>query len=119
MTTKASLRPASPTYVQKLKQQGDIRHIGFSSHAPKMAMRVIETGLPEMMLFSINPAFDLYPADVHVLNDSPDAAAFKGRTPPAPPSTRLCAQKGIGITVMKTLGAGKLISPSTPPSANR
>ena len=67
-----------------------------------------------MMLFSINPAFDLYPADVHVLNDSPDAAAFQGMDPTRASSTSLCAQKGIGITVMKTLGAGKLISPSTP-----
>jgi predicted aldo/keto reductase-like oxidoreductase len=102
-------------YVLKLKQQGDIRHIGFSSHAPKTAMRVIETGLPEMMLFSINPAFDLYPADVHVLNDSPDTAAFQGMDPTRAALYKLCAQKGVGITVMKTLGAGKLISPEHTP----
>lgn len=34
-------------YVQKLKEQGYIKHIGFSSHNPNMAMRVINTGLPE------------------------------------------------------------------------
>ena len=43
-------------YVRRLKEKGDIRHIGFSSHNPEMATRVIETGLPEMMLFSINLA---------------------------------------------------------------
>lgn len=102
-------------YVQKLKAQGDIRHIGFSSHDPKMAMRVIETGVPEMMLFSINPAFDLYPADVHVLNDSPDTAAFKGMDPTRAALYKLCEQRGVGITVMKTLGAGKLISPEHTP----
>ena len=102
-------------YVLKLKENGDIRHIGFSSHDPKMAMRAIETGLPEMMLFSINPAFDLYPADVHVLNDSPDPAAFKGMDPTRAALYKLCEQRGIGITVMKTLGAGKLISPEHTP----
>lgn len=102
-------------YVLKLKEKGDIRHIGFSSHDPKTAMRVIETGLPEMMLFSINPAFDLYPADTHVLNDSMDPAAFRGIDPTRAAFYKLCEQRGIGITVMKTLGAGKLISPEHTP----
>ena len=33
-------------YVLKLKQKGDIRHIGFSSHNPNTAIRVSNTGLP-------------------------------------------------------------------------
>ena len=98
-------------YVQGLKQRGDIRHIGFSSHDPAMARRVIETGLPETMLFSINLAFDLYPADVHVLNaENPDLKAFQGLDPARAGLYRLCEEKGVGITVMKTLGAGKLVS---------
>lgn len=100
-------------YVLKLKQQGDIRHIGFSSHNPNMASRVIKTGLPEMMLFSINLAFDLYPADTNALdelNDGLDKSAFCGFDPTRAALYTLCEQKGIGITVMKTLGAGKLIS---------
>ena len=44
-------------YAQKLKKDGYIRHIGFSSHDPVIAAKVVETGLPEIMLFSINPAF--------------------------------------------------------------
>lgn len=56
-------------YVLRLKQQGDIRHIGFSSHNPVTAAQVIKTGLPEMMMFSINLAFDLYPAEVNALDE--------------------------------------------------
>ena len=56
-------------YVQKLKKNGDIRHIGFSSHNPEMATRVVETGVPEMLLFSINLAFDLYPSETNVLDE--------------------------------------------------
>ncbi|RGY99092.1 aldo/keto reductase [Clostridium sp. AM58-1XD] len=100
-------------YVQQLKQKGDIKHIGFSSHNPNMAMRVINTGLPEMMMFSINLAFDLYPAETNALdelNQGLDREAFRGFDPTRAALYALCEQKNIGITVMKTLGAGKLIS---------
>lgn len=100
-------------YVRHLKEQGDIRHIGFSSHNPAMAKRVIETGLPEMMMFSVNLAFDLYPAEVNALeklDSQMDASAFKGLDPQRAALYKLCEQRGVGITVMKTLGAGKLIS---------
>lgn len=100
-------------YVQRLKKQGDIGHIGFSSHNPEMAMRVIETGLPEILLFSINMAFDLYPAETYVLDElgqGLDSSAFRGIDPKRAALYKLCEQKGVGITVMKTLGAGKLIS---------
>lgn len=100
-------------YVQQLKKQGDIRHVGFSSHNPAMAKRVIETGVPEMMMFSINPAFDLYPADTNVLDELEQGfnqKAFRGFDPERARLYKLCEQRGVGITVMKTLGAGKLIS---------
>ncbi len=104
-------------YVQRLKTQGDISHIGFSSHNPGMAMRVIETGLPEMLLFSINLAFDLYPAETYVLDELEqlDSAAFRGIDPKRAALYKFCEQKGVGITVMKTLGAGKLLSPMHTP----
>lgn len=104
-------------YVQKLKRQGDIRHIGFSSHNPVTAMKVIRTGVPEMMMFSINPAFDMYPAETDVLGEleNMDGAAFKGIDPKRAELYKLCEQEGVGITVMKTLGAGKLISPEYTP----
>lgn len=107
-------------YVQKLKRQGDIRHIGFSSHNPNMARRVVETGVPEMMMFSINLAFDLYPAEMNALEalgQGLDQEAFRGFDPTRAALYRLCEQKNIGITVMKTLGAGKLISAEHTPFA--
>jgi len=107
-------------YVQKLKQNGDIGHIGFSSHNPNTAIRVIKTGLPEMMLFSINPAFDMLPAGEYVFDHSDKgfgAELFRGIDPKRTELYQLCEQKQIGITVMKTLGAGKLISPEHTPFA--
>jgi predicted aldo/keto reductase-like oxidoreductase len=105
-------------YAQKLKDKGDIGHIGFSSHNPEMAAKVIQTGLPEIMMFSINLAFDLCPPDTYALDaleqDWRDAG-FHGIDPERASLYTLCEQKGVGISVMKTLGAGKLISPEHTP----
>ncbi len=100
-------------YVQGLKKDGYIHHIGFSSHNPEMAMRVINTGVPEMMLFSINAAFDMLPSGESVftsLENGFDAKIMRGIEPSRAALYKLCEQKGVGITVMKTLGAGKLLS---------
>lgn len=100
-------------YVLRLKQQGDIRHIGFSSHNPVTAAQVIKTGLPEMMMFSINLAFDLYPAEVNALDELSqglDKNAFYGFDPTRAALYALCEKMGVGITSMKTLGGGKLVS---------
>jgi len=107
-------------YVRHLKEQGDIGHIGFSSHNPKTAIKVINTGLPEMLLFSINPAFDMLPSDEYILDHLKsgfDPKLFRGIDPKRAELYKLCSQKQIGITVMKTLGGGKLISKEHTPFA--
>jgi predicted aldo/keto reductase-like oxidoreductase len=104
-------------YVQTLKKKGDIGHIGFSSHNPVTAMRVINTGLPEMMLFSINPAFDMLPSSEYVFDHVESGFGtqlFRGLDPKRAELYKLCTLKQIGITVMKTLGGGKLVSEAPP-----
>lgn len=108
------------TYAQKLKQQGDIKHIGFSSHNPVTAMKAIETGVPEMLMFSINPAFDMLPSSEYVfdhMDKNFGADLFRGIDPTRAELYKLCDQKQIGITVMKSLGGGKLISAEHTPFA--
>ncbi|MCL2634118.1 MAG: aldo/keto reductase [Oscillospiraceae bacterium] len=105
-------------YALKLKQNGDIGNIGFSSHNPLTAIKAINTGLPELMMFSINPAFDIIPADESIfthLDNGFNTDSFNGIDPKRAELYKLCEQKGIGITVMKSLGAGKLISPEHTP----
>jgi len=107
-------------YVQRLKRQGDIGHIGFSSHNPKTAMKAIETGLPEMLMFSVNPAFDMLPAGEYVFDHFEKGFGrefFRGIDPERAALYTLCERKGIGITVMKSLGAGKLLSAGHTPFA--
>ena len=53
-------------YVMELKNSGVIHHIGMSSHNPKVAVKAAESGYVEMILFSINPAFDMLPASDNI-----------------------------------------------------
>lgn len=46
-------------YARELKKNGQIRHIGLSSHNPKVAMAAVESGLIEVLMFSVNPCYDL------------------------------------------------------------
>ena len=50
-------------YVRELKRKGTIRHIGLSTHNPAVGKAAALSGEIEMILFSVNPAFDLLPAD--------------------------------------------------------
>ena len=71
------------------------------------------TGLPEMLMFSINPAFDMLPAEKYVFDHFDTdfgVDQFRGIDPKRAELYKLCMQKEIGITVMKAFGGGKLLS---------
>ena len=49
-------------YARELKSKGLIKHIGISSHNPQAALKAIESGSIEVLMFSVNPCYDLQPA---------------------------------------------------------
>lgn len=101
------------SYVQQLKQDGRIRAIGASSHDPDMAERIVNTGTIELLMFSVNLAFDMFPTDLYALSfleNKIDSIRLKGINPVRARLYELCESKGIAITTMKTFGAGKLLS---------
>jgi predicted aldo/keto reductase-like oxidoreductase len=105
-------------YVQDLKQQGTIRAIGASSHNPLAARRMVEAGFLDLLMFSINPAFDMAPRGLNVLDHIEDNFNYeKNLDNDRAALYRLCEQRGVAITVMKTLGAGKLLSREHTPFA--
>ncbi len=108
-------------YVLDLKRKGSIRAIGASSHNPAVARRVVETGVVDLLMFSINPAFDMMPSGSDIVDMLDDAYFSSRRAENVEHSRaelyRLCERKGVAITVMKTLGAGKLLSPVHSPFA--
>lgn len=100
-------------YAQGLKQKGVIRGIGASSHNPVIAKKVVETGVVDLLMFSVNPAFDMVPADVDVLNylsDGFDKNQMLTIDQKRSELYKTCDKLDIPITVMKTLGGGKLLS---------
>ena len=105
-------------YAQDLKRQGQIRAIGAGSHDPRTARRIVETGLVDLLMFSINPAFDMAPAETYIIDYLDKALDFEKKLDHDRAALyRLCEQRGVAITVMKTLGAGKLISAQHTPFA--
>ena len=104
-------------YARQLKAEGRIRHIGVSSHNPNVARKMVESGAIEVLMFSVNPCYDLQPGDEdieklwadesyagHLVNMDPDRQALY----------ELCESRGVGITVMKAFGGGDLLTDQSP-----
>lgn len=104
-------------YVQELKKTGVIHHIGMSTHNPNVAKRAVESGIVEMILFSINPAFDLLPAseDINAYFVEEYDAGLGGIAPERAELYRLCEQHEVGITVMKGFAGGRLFDEKRSP----
>ena len=64
-------------YALQLKQHGIIRAIGASSHNPVIARKLLDTGIVDVLMFSINPAFDMTPAGTNVLDTVEELAQQK------------------------------------------
>ncbi|MEA4853737.1 MAG: aldo/keto reductase [Christensenella sp.] len=97
----------------KMKEEGRFRVLGVSSHDSVVAQKLVLSGIFDVLMFGINPMFDFAMSheDVrrflnglapekgeHILIDKNRAELY-----------RLCEQKGVGITAMKSLGAGRLL----------
>lgn len=104
-------------YVRGLKGDGVIRHIGLSTHNPAVAKLAAECGEIEMLLFSINPAFDLLPASEDMTQYFAEQYAenLGGIAPEREALYRLCEERGVGITVMKGYAGGRLFDAKTSP----
>lgn len=105
-------------YVQELKAAGSIRHIGMSTHNPDMAKRAAESGLFEMILFSVNPAFDMHPPcdDLDTYFAVEDYREdLNGIDQVRAEVYRLCEQNDVGITVMKPYAGGRMLDKKRSP----
>ena len=104
-------------YVYELKEKGIIRHIGMSTHNPIIAKKAVESGIIEMMMFSVNPAFDILPPTEDVDSYFADEfdADLGGIAPERAELYRLCEQHDVGITVMKGFAGGRLFDEKRSP----
>ncbi|MCR4896235.1 MAG: aldo/keto reductase [Lachnospiraceae bacterium] len=103
-------------YVKELHAKGIIRHIGLSTHNPVIGKLAVETGFIEMILFSINPAFDMRPAteDLDTMWEGYDQG-LSGIDPERARFYQMCEEQNVGITVMKGYFGGALLDPERSP----
>ncbi|MBE6132660.1 MAG: (4Fe-4S)-binding protein [Erysipelotrichaceae bacterium] len=92
-------------YLKELKEKNIIHHIGFSSHTPSVANKIIDLGIVDMMMFSINPAYDFEKGDEYGIGSVKERFDLFKR----------CEKEGIGISVMKPFFAGQLLSSEQSP----
>lgn len=105
------------SYVKDLKDKGVICHIGMSTHNPEVALLAAKSGLIEVLMFSINPAFDMLPPTsdmTEYFKDNYDEN-LGGIAPERAELYRLCEGEGVGLTVMKGYGGGRLFNKETSP----
>ena len=106
-------------YVLDLKKAGRIRHIGLSSHNPQVALKAVQSGHIEVLMFSVNPCYDLQPAseDVEDLwREKNYAAPLVNMDSERQELYEVCQRLGVGITVMKVFGGGDLLDASLSPA---
>lgn len=104
-------------YVRAEKGAGRIDHIGISTHNPEVALRAAETPDIEMIMFSINPAFDMLPASEELddLFKEEYQPGLENMDPQRKRLYALCEENGVGITVMKPFAGGRLFSAEKSP----
>ena len=91
-------------YIQSLKKQGVVRHVGLSSHTPAVAQKALDLGILDMVMFSINPGYD-YQQGEYAIGQVDERQALYRR----------CQAEGVGISVMKAFSGGQLLKAEASP----
>lgn len=85
-------------YILQMKEEGVVRHLGLSSHTPSVIQRIMDDTEIDMLMFSVNPAYDYGHGEY--ANGSVDERASVYRR---------CQKEGVGISVMKPFSGGQLL----------
>lgn len=91
-------------YLMQMKEQGVVKHIGLSSHTPSTIQTVLDEVPVDMLMFSVNPAYDYQKGEY-----------AKGSVDERTAVYRRCETEGIGISVMKPFSGGQLLDASISP----
>ena len=91
-------------YIRELKAKGVVHHIGLSSHTPALVHKVLDLGIVDMVMFSINPVYDYGRGDYGIGENDERYALY-----------RRCQREGVGISVMKPFCGGQLLDAAQSP----
>ncbi|MDL2219343.1 aldo/keto reductase [Ruminococcaceae bacterium OttesenSCG-928-O06] len=106
-------------YALELKEKGIIGAVGLSSHNPEAALAAVNSGFIDVLMFSVNPCYDLQPAGEDVEALWADEAYEKPLVNMDAQRQELyetCQRRGVGITVMKAFGGGDLLDAELSPA---
>lgn len=95
---KEYMEGGSYDYLLEMKKAGVVKHLGLSTHAPALANAVLDMGVIDMMMFSINPMYDYGQGEYSIGNSAERYELY-----------RRCEKEGVGISVMKPFNAGQLL----------
>lgn len=99
-------------YAKEQQAAGHIRHIGLSTHNTDVALAAVESGEIDVILFSVNPAYDMLPPtdDVELLfAEGTFDRVYTGIDPKREALYHACAGAGVALTVMKPFAGGLLL----------
>jgi predicted aldo/keto reductase-like oxidoreductase len=102
-----------------LKKAGTVKAVGISSHNPRVALAAAQSGKIDVIMFSVNPCYDLQPASEDCEDLWDDAAYAKKLINMDPEREKLyatCQSLGVAITVMKPFGGGDLLDAELSPA---
>ncbi|KUO60045.1 MAG: aldo/keto reductase [Gracilibacter sp. BRH_c7a] len=106
-------------YAKELKAKGIIKSLGISTHNTDIAFRAVESGIIDVVLFSINAAYDMLPPieDVDILFEESTFInrTYEGIDPKRDKLYQTSQNAGVALTVMKGYGAGTLLSDKESP----
>lgn len=104
-------------YVRELLAAGKIGHIGLSTHNPEVALLACDEPEIEVIMFSLNPAFDMMPAseDLEDLFGDYENVAGDGIEPVRARLYARAEEKDVALTVMKGYAGGRLLSADASP----
>ena len=95
-------------YALKLKQNGIIRYLAVSSHSPEVCLKFLQTGKIDIFMLSLNAAYDSVPVGGKLTLSETRVKLYQE-----------CSKRGVGITVMKPYGGGRLLNERTSPLGRR
>lgn len=104
-------------FVRGEKAEGRIDHIGLSTHNPDVALAACDYDEIGMIMFSLNPAYDMLPPseDINTMFAETYSEELSNIDPRRQELHRICEQRNVGITVMKPFAGGRLLDAEQSP----
>jgi predicted aldo/keto reductase-like oxidoreductase len=106
--------------VCRMKEQGKARFIGMSSHYAPTALKAVRSGRVDILMFPVNPVFDLVPPSVRIETLwEPQSYVKMAETRETAILTKRelyaeCARQGVALIAMKPFASGWLFNPKNP-----